>query len=264
MLPFVGDKTLTPQNGGNVKDRGSDWRGYLQLDSLEVISQTGVTKTTLVNERDVNIWIGPFVYNNSAVGKIKEIDISQLPNVEKTSDTEFYKALRTNTAEKQKYFVKLKDLLNLKTTNPDRFEELQRHAQAIYVEPAANYYLTPNTMLSVSYDLKAPLNLPLFDGYSPEDTSDTLVKDVAEVDGWNTFTAQTEERPVTESPEAGVYIAAPADKGYIGHYVWLDESYNAEFTDEADYYQKDGKGRWILEKATKDLDYDGGWQILFD
>ncbi|MDE5995334.1 MAG: hypothetical protein K2G56_00265 [Eubacterium sp.] len=257
VLPFVGDTTLTPQVGGVVKDRGSDWRGYLQLDSLQVTSQMGINQSTLVNDKDVTIWIGPFNYDNKAVGKIKEIKISDLPTVSQTADAEFYKTLRKSNAEKQKYFVKLTDLLNLKTANPDRFEELQRHAQAIYVEPAANYYLTPNTKLSVSYELKAPLNLPLFDGYSPEETSDTLVTDVSNVDGWNTFTAQTEERPVTESPEAGVYLAAPADKGYIGHYVWLDESYNAEFFDEADYYQKDGEGRWLLDKATKDLDYDG-------
>ncbi|MDE6111187.1 MAG: hypothetical protein K2F65_04635, partial [Eubacterium sp.] len=260
VLPFVGDTSLMEQEGGFVPSRGSDWRGYLQLESLEVISQTGNVKSVLQNDTQVDIWIGPFNYDSKAVGGIKEIDISKLPTVQQTSDKDFYISLRGKSTkamnEKKKYFVTLTDLLKLKNTNRDRFEELQRHAQAIYVETKENYYLASNTMLSVSYSLKAPLNLPLFDGYTPED-NDSLKVDVSDVDGWNTFTAQTEGQQVTESPEAGVYLAAPADKGYIGHYVWLDESYNAEFFDEADYYQKDGAGRWILEKATKDLNYDG-------
>lgn len=104
--------------------------------------------------------------------------------------------------------------------------------------------------MSVSYDLKAPLNLPLSKNCISEE-SETILQDTADSDSWNSFTAQSGDDKVTESPNAGVCLTAPSDRGYIGHYVWLDESYNAKFTDEADYYQRDGKGRWLLEKKTK-------------
>lgn len=96
--------------------------------------------------------------------------------------------------------------------------------------------------------------MPLSKKYTPED-SENILNATADVDGWNSFSAQSGSDKAVESPYAGVYTAAPADRGYIGHYVWLDESYNAKFTDEGEYIQRDG--RWLLNKATKDLDYDG-------
>ena len=255
VLPFVGDTQLVAQTSGYAASRGTDWRGWLNLASIEVKTQTGSEARTLKDGNDVHVWVGPFNYSGS---KIVKIPIEKLPDVSQTSSIAFYNQIRGESGaainEKCKYFVRLSDLLRLKTTNKEEYSELEKHAQAIYVEPLNNYFLASNTKLSVSYRLKAPLNMPLSKKYTPED-SENILNATADVDGWNSFSAQSGSDKAVESPYAGVYTAAPADRGYIGHYVWLDESYNAKFTDEGEYIQRDG--RWLLNKATKDLDYDG-------
>ena len=256
VLPFVGDTQLYAPTGFSTS-RGTDWRGWLNLESIKIEAVANGSSSTMTDGNNVNVWIGPFKYNGNTIEKT---DISDLPTLEQTSSVNFYKSIRGKTTsainEKKRYFVRLSDLLKLKTSDPEKFEELQKHAQAIYVEPTDDYYLSTKAKLSVSYDLKAPLNLPLSKNCISEE-SETILQDTADSDSWNSFTAQSGDDKVTESPNAGVCLTAPSDRGYIGHYVWLDESYNAKFTDEADYYQRDGKGRWLLEKKTKDLDYDG-------
>lgn len=251
VLPFVGDTQLVAQQTGEAPSRGTNWRGYLHLDSIKVKTQTGTEAKQMTDGKDVNIWVGPFKDNGTQITKLP---ISDLPNVDQTGSIEFYNELRGSDSEKQKYFVRLSKLLALRTSNPVLYSELEKHAQAIYVEPTEDYVLKANTKMSVSYKLKAPLNIPLSKNYVPED-SENILEATKDVDGWNSFVAQSDKDKAVESPFAGVYLAAPADRGYIGHYVWLDESYNAHFTDEGDYIQRDG--RWLLNKATKDLDYDG-------
>ncbi len=259
VLPYVGDTQLVPYSTDSVDERGSDWRGWLNLDSLEVVSQAPSAETTLTDGKDVNIWIGPFNYSGSDIVKI---DVTKLPTVIQTSSVDFYTSIRGEgskaVAEKKKYFVRLKDLLKLKISNPTKYEELEKHAQAIYVEPTESYVLGASTKLALSYSLRSPLNIPLSKKYIPEE-SENILQEAKDVDGWNSFSAQSEKDKPSESPYAGVYLAAPYDRGYIGHYVWLDESYNAQFTDEGEYIRQnsDGTGRWLLDKATKDLDYDG-------
>ena len=237
VLPFVGDTQLVAQQTGATPSRGTNWRGYLHLDSIKVKTQTGTEAKQMTDGSDVNIWVGPFKDNGTQITKLP---ISDLPNVDQTGSIEFYNDLRGSDSEKQKYFVRLSKLLALRTSNPVLYSELEKHAQAIYVEPTADYVLKANTKLSVSYQLKAPLNIPLSKNYVPED-SENILNATADVDGWNSFVAQSEKDKAVESPFAGVYLAAPADRGYIGHYVWLDESYNAHFTDEGDYIQRDGR-----------------------
>lgn len=256
VLPFVGDRTLITDTPRNTK-----WRGYIYLDSIEAEKQygtsSGVKTEKLVDGKTVQVWVGPFRKEN---GKITALEISDLPDFEKTKDKEFYKSIYGETAsaiaEKQKYFVRLSELLALKSSNPEQFEELQRSVQAVYAEPSSDFVLKGATKFTVTYSMKAPLNLPMYPEYVTEDDAD-LKKKVADHSGWNTFAAQSEDEPTTESPQAGVYLDAPADKGYIGHYVWLDESFNAQFTDEGEYFKRDADGRWLFSKATKDLDYDG-------
>lgn len=256
VLPFVGDKTIISDTPRNTK-----WRGYIYLDSIKVEKQygtiSGVKTEELEDGKTTHVWVGPFKKEN---GKITALEISDLPDFEQTRDKEFYKSIYGESdlaiAEKQKYFVRLSELLALKTSDPELYEELQRSVQAIYAEPISDFVLKGATKFTVSYNMKAPLNLPMYPEYVTEDDAD-LKKKVAEYSGWNTFAAQSEDEPTTESPQAGVYLDAPADKGYIGHYVWLDESYNAQFTDEGDYFKRDKDGRWLFNKATKDLDYDG-------
>ncbi len=256
VLPFEGDKTIITDTPRNTK-----WRGYLNLESITVGKEygtnTGVKKETLIDGQTANVWVGPFKKEN---GKIVAMEAADLPEFEKSKDKEFYKGIYGESssaiAEKQKYFVRLRELLALKSSDPKQYEDLQRAVQAIYVEPSEDFVLRGATKLTLTYKMKAPLNLPMYPDYITEDDAD-LKKNVADYSGWNTFAAQSEDEPTTESPQAGVYLDAPADKGYIGHYVWLDESYNAQFTDEGEYIKRDADGRWLFNKATKDLDHDG-------
>jgi len=71
--------------------------------------------------------------------------MENLPNVDLTSDKEFFKSIRgeglSQVNEKKKYFVRLRDILALKDKDPERYDEIERHVQAIYVEPLEDYYL---------------------------------------------------------------------------------------------------------------------------
>ena len=258
VLPYENDTSLIYiDDQNNVAQRGTNWRGYIRLDSIYVKSEkAGVATEELKDGVNANIWIGPFNYD--ARGNIVDIPMENLPKVDLTSDKEFFKSIRgeglAQVNEKKKYFVRLRDILALKDKDPESYDKIERYAQAIYVEPLADYYLGGSTKLSLSYDMKAPLNIPLYTGLVDEADPDLKIK-VQNFDSWNSFAAQTGDEVVTESAYAGVYLAAPSDKGYIGHYVWLDENYNADFTDEGDYIKQGG--RLILNKPTKDVDYDG-------
>ncbi len=255
VLPYKNDVSSILNSGEAIR-RGSDWRGFLNLDSIKVksVSGDGIT-TDMTDGRDVNIWIGPFNYSGSS---IKAIPVENLPSPEQTSKKDFYVSILGNGAaavrEKQKYFVRLADLLKLKTTNRALYDALEREAQAIYAEPSDNYVLSSRTKFSLSYSLRAPLNIPMYPDYIAEDDPELKTK-VSGYDGWNNFVGQYGENAPLSSSDAGVYLATPADKGYIGHYVWLDENYSGTFTDDGDYIKQGG--RWILNEATKDLDYDG-------
>ena len=258
VLPYENDISLIKIDDlGNVAQRGTNWRGYIKLDSIYVKSdKAGVGTEELKDGVNANIWIGPFNYD--ARGNIIDIPMENLPDVELTSDKEFFKSIRgegvSQVNEKKKYFVRLRDILALKNKDSERYDEIERHTQAIYVEPLEDYYLGGSTKLSLSYDMKAPLNIPLYTGLVDEADPDLKIK-VQNFDSWNSFAAQTGDEVVTESAYAGVYLATPSDKGYIGHYVWLDENYNADYTDEGDYIKQGG--RWILDEPSKDVDYDG-------
>lgn len=120
VLPFVGDTQLVAQTSGYLASRGTDWRGWLNLASIEVKTQTGSEARTLKDGNDVHVWVGPFNYSGS---KIVKIPIEKLPDVSQTSSIAFYNQIRGESGaainEKCKYFVRLSDLLRLKTTNKE-------------------------------------------------------------------------------------------------------------------------------------------------
>ncbi len=256
VLPYADDIRLTTITGQPEK-RGSVWRGYVRLSTIAVEVRTGTGDArNLEDGKDVNIWVGPFQMKN---GEIVPIDMKNLPKLSLTTSSEFYKSIRGEgeaaLREKGKYFVRLSEMLALKDTDPEKYEELERHVQAIYAEPEASFVLGANTKMTLVYRMKAPLNLPLYNGYTPEESLSVKL-DAADFSGWNSFVTQTGDLAVQESSNAGVYLDAPADRGYIGYYVWLDDNYSSVFTDEAQYeHRKDG--RWILKKKTKDLNEDG-------
>ncbi len=256
VLPYADDIRLTTITGQPEK-RGSVWRGYVRLSTVAVEVRTGTEDARKMEDgKDVNIWVGPFQMKN---GEIVPIDRKNLPKLAQTTSSDFYKSIRGEgeaaLREKGKYFVRLSEMLALKDTEPEKYEELERHVQAIYAEPEASFVLGANTKMTLVYQMKAPLNLPLYNGYTPEESLSVKL-DAADFSGWNSFVTQTGDLAVQESSNAGVYLDAPADRGYIGYYVWLDDNYSSVFTDEAQYeHRKDG--RWILKKITKDLNEDG-------
>ncbi|MFR5078035.1 MAG: hypothetical protein ACLTDX_08370 [[Clostridium] innocuum] len=150
-------------------------------------------------------------------------------------------------------------LKGAKATLPaEEYEDLIRNIQAICVEPNKDFKLNGGSKLQLEYKLHAPLNLPGYPGVIDENmVNQELTNAVKEYTGWNTFTTQNGDDKPSISPRAGVFLDAPKDRGYIGHYVWLDQSYNAKFTDEGEYLKRDSDGRWLLNNANVDLDYDG-------
>lgn len=262
VLPYADDITT----GGTARD--SKWRGFLNIDSIQVqkhyaksaVDGGGLVKEPLEDGRDVTIWIGPFKKEN---GKLVKLDIADLPSPEFTNESEWYKALYgTSTdamAKKQSFMVKLSDLKGAKATLPaEEYEDLIRNIQAIYVEPNKDFKLNGGSKLQLEYKLHAPLNLPGYPDVIDENmVNQELTNAVKEYTGWNTFTTQNGDDKPSISPRAGVFLDAPKDRGYIGHYVWLDQSYNAKFTDEGEYLKRDSDGRWLLNNANVDLDYDG-------
>ncbi len=94
VLPYENDISLIKIDDlGNVAQRGTNWRGYIKLDSIYVKSdKAGVGTEELKDGVNANIWIGPFNYD--ARGNIIDIPMENLPDVELTSDKEFFKSIR--------------------------------------------------------------------------------------------------------------------------------------------------------------------------
>lgn len=262
VLPYPEDMTT------NGTSRESKWRGFLDADSLEVQKHYtknaadggGLVKEPLEDGKDVTIWIGPFKKENGRIIKLTKDD---LPSAAETKEKDWYQELYGTKAEavakKQSFMITLRDLKAQKNTlSADEYEDLTRNIQAIYVEPNSDFMLQGGSKLQLTYKLHAPLNLPGYPGVIDENMGNQEITNaVKDYTGWNTFTTHNGNDEPSISPRAGVFLDAPSDRGYIGHYVWLDKSYNAKFSDEGDYLKRNSDGRWLLNKATVDLDGDG-------
>ena len=262
VLPYADDITT----GGTARD--SKWRGFLNIDSIKVqkhyaksaVDGGGLVKEPLEDGRDVTLWVGPFKKEN---GKIVKLAIADLPSPEFTNESDWYKSLYGTSADaltkKQSFMVKLSDLKGVQAAlSVEEYEDLIRNIQVIYVEPNKDFKLNGGCKLQLEYKLHAPLNLPGYPGVIDENmVNQELTDAVKEYTGWNTFTTQNGDDKPSISPRAGVFLDAPKDRGYIGHYVWLDKNYNAKFTDEGEYLKRDSDGRWLFNEANVDLDYDG-------
>lgn len=262
VLPYPQDTTT------NGTERDSKWRGFLDVDSIDVQKHYtksaadggGLVKDTLEDGKDVHIWVGPFKKES---GRIIKLTKDELPWAEETKNKDWYQGLYGTTAEavmkKQSFMVTLRDLKAAKNTlSADEYEDLIRNIQAIYVEPNQDFMLNGGSKLQLTYKLHAPLNLPGYPGVIDENMGNQEITNaVKDYTGWNTFTTQNGNDEPSISPRAGVFLDAPSDRGYIGHYVWLDKNYNAKFSDEGDYLKRDSDGRWLLNKTAVDLDGDG-------
>ena len=136
-MPYKDDISLIKiDDQGNVSSReertGEAISGLIPF--MLNRKKAGIGNEELKDGVNANIWIGPFNYD--ARGNIVDIPMENLPNVDLTSDKEFFKSIRgeglSQVNEKKKYFVRLRDILALKDKDPERYDEIERHVQAIY------------------------------------------------------------------------------------------------------------------------------------
>ena len=103
---------------GFSTSRGTDWRGWLNFGSIKIEAVANGSSSIMTDGNNANVWIGPFKYNGNTIEKT---DISDLPTLEQTSSVDFYKSIRGKTTsainKKKRYFVRLSDLLKLKTSD---------------------------------------------------------------------------------------------------------------------------------------------------
>lgn len=268
VLPYYGDKNIVNVDTvtGLPLDRNSMWRGWLDPESLRVIETQAPASGGIVThdlQLDVNYkaWLGPL---KKTGGQITIQDVGSLPVYDDTRSHAFYEEMFKDTAKRAEYFVELKDVLALKASDPELYEQVSKAVQAIWVQVETNsdgseFELGGQTKVEMKYAMKAPLNSDQAMGVDAANTANTdLLNQMKDFLSWNTFatTAIKNYNQVLESSRAGVYLAAPQERGYLGSYVWLDSSFDGSFLDEGSYERKDG-GRWVLKNPTVDLDGDG-------
>lgn len=262
VLPHIGDSMIALD-----AERNSKWSGWVLPNTIKVKksapSTSGLVTTEMVDGTDCEIWVGPFTKEN---GKIVAISVEDLPEVAQTSVSQFYEDAYVNkNGIKDKYFVKLSEILALESTDPELYLTLSKSIMAIWAQIADKeaLRLDGSGKYELEYSLHAPLNLPQYPGAITSDMNDdTIRQSVVEYTGWNTYVSHAtealsgeEKNMLNESKQAGVYLNAPVEKGYIGSYVWFDENYNAVIDEAA--YERRSDGRLLYKNATKDLDHDG-------
>ncbi len=270
VLPHVDDRSIqNVEDGGDKndpdakgKERNSNWSGWVKPDTIKVTKRTVDESTPIIDGEDGEIWLGPFSYSS---GTIVPTGIETLPAYNDTKTEEFYKYMYGNTEgySKDAYFVKLSDLLKIKDTDITKYEELSKNVMAIWVQldEKEETAFKGNTTFELEYSLEAPLNIPHFQGVTDKSDTDTEVLiETVDYQGWNTYAVHASnaisgDPNSFESPRAGVFPGKPADRGYIGSYVWYDEDFEGD-VDEGTYTRRED-GRLIFEEETKDLDFDG-------
>ncbi|MCU6761032.1 Serine-aspartate repeat-containing protein D precursor [uncultured Roseburia sp.] len=266
VLPDTGDYQIknTDSSTGAKVPRNSKWHGWILPDTIKVVDYQVLpggseTEEHQVDPSDYEIWVGPMVKQPD--GTVRVGDVSDLPTQEELNKKETYDILRSSTAEKSRYFVKLSDIQNL----PEGMEKetLVKSIRAVWVQMKDNVSLDANERLKLVFSMHSPLNLPAYPG-TVSLSSDETVKDpnleynetVAEYSGWNTFVSHWDSDRI-ENVKAGVYVNAPSGRGYIGSYIWNDADYSGVPDDgEGEYAAEEKTGRIHLKNRTTDLDFD--------
>lgn len=161
--------------------------------------------------------------------------------------------------------VNINDLRAYIENNPEQEAELLKGIQFVWAKLLdTKLYLSALGWIRMTVDMRAPLNLPKYNGNitgKPEfdmnldedaDNADAAAR-LAEVTQWNSFAQRITRdgirdtnRSFIETHLAGTFIDAPDKKGYIGDYVWIDPDWN---TDQDDTKGKlvgiDGYGRVV-------------------
>ena len=271
VLPYNDDHEIMNGTGAS-KDtpipRNSNWHGWIKPDSIQVTQYSPASTGTpaaqqIIDPKDYEVWVGPIVKED---GKYVNKGIEGLPSRDMMADLSTYNRLIDDDSEKQQYFVKLNDLL--KETSGAEQENLIKAIRSLWVEMNdEEMKIEPACRLELSYDMHEPINVERYMG-TPVVSGDQTSVDVTQAyndivaanSGWNTFISKSgvDKTSVLENIKAGVYVNAPAERGYIGSYVWEDADYSAKPDDgEGGYGTVDGMSRVKLKNRTTDLDFDG-------
>ncbi len=284
ILPYAGDVSINGslQSDGEYRanSRGSMWKGYLDIDSIKVNTynrEIGIPSEILkyyeVPKEHYKVYVGPFTSDGSG-GYIPKVDSEGnpiLPSLNSRSDDDFYAEINEakpgNILETD--FIELE---TLKNSGFENYDELVRNITSIVVrfnEPE-EWILYGQGRYELIYTMRAPLNLPAYPGDLPTGlSSDELEKEYANYVSWNTMVGASTpynvlgdlsgtgvEYQFPESKPSGVFINAPANRGYIGDYVWYDDNADG-ITNEAIYSNESYSNRQTLDMYNQDFDGDG-------
>ncbi len=271
VLPHVGDTYVyqtTYQDGESVESpRESTWNGWLDIDSL-VVKEGG--SGTLVDSENYTIWVGPIVKakDGSCSLQYDTDGMPVLPDAMYVNDPNKIQKLATDDTEKAQYFVKLDELKTaMNAMSAAEQENLIKGIRAIWLQMKDEYRIGSYGRLELSYEMRAPLNVPKYVGTVAVDDTSTVAPEVQikeavkDYTGWNTFLTRAYSLINTtysmrEEAVTGVYVDAPSNRGYIGSYVWSDVDFDG-LIDEGTYADTYGIGRDVLVEAKYDLDGDG-------
>ncbi len=303
ILPYENDVHVANGDGSNPTNRRSTWNGWINdLNSIKLTmadptgSQGGDRE---LGPAEAQLWIGPFDFDatTDVVVPLEEDALPQIwslrNDVNKLSYmNERHVNIGTNAEQKMResHFVKLDELKAYCGRHPEQAEKLRKAARGIWAEIISEpLYLPKVGNFQLTYEMHAPLNLPKYlgstNGQASVDMSEAvsggLAVRLAQVTQWNSFAQRINQKSgsnadrtafLLEDPEAGAYIDAPSQRGYVGDYVWVDTNWN-ELQDDVNTsvsgtttddlgrttaYHRGDNGRFLLS-TDKTFDEDGNW-----
>ena len=189
----------------------------------------------------------------------------------------------------------LKDYIEAHPTEADKLLKSIRFVWGKLTDDNIN--LPPQGYVTLQYRLHTPLNLPKYTGnltgdpifdmnldISQPDLNPDLAERLAEVTQWNTYAQRVttngrmsgndELVELREVSQAGVFVNAPDDRGYLGDYVWMDPDWDGLQNDtlgdtvkdalgrETTYHQA-ANGRFLISTDKTVDDETGQWTGLY-
>ena len=306
VLPHQDDTQVFNSPGGEPVERDSQWNGWIDdLDSIKLLlfdpSDSSQPEGRVLDEAkgEAKIWVGPIKTEGDKLVPQTETSLPKLYAMGSTSEKLAWLNARYHDSSdlmRADGFVELDELKAYIEAHPDEAEKLKKSIRAVWAQVDDDKLFIPSQgYVRLAYDLHTPLNLPkylgnltgdpVFDMNLDDDNPDLnpdLAARLAETVQWNSFlqrvneggpTADANARTV-ENVEAGVFVDAPDERGYIGDYVWMDPDWNTyqddtegELTTDAlgrqTTYHKGENGRWTLSTDKSIDEATGLWTGLY-
>lgn len=263
-----------------------------------------------LDEHEAEIWVGP--YNRRVDGSLtpmteQEIlvfnsdpEIRDLKGSARTKMNAIFTDLKNGSHDsadlRAAHMIPLSELkAACEKASPDDALKLKKGLRAIWAQVSAdNFNVPPQGYFQLTYHMHTPLNLPKYlgnttgssgydmdiDSEHPDQNTD-MAKRLAQTSQWNSFIQRINRNGasgdanagIEENALAGVFVDAPAERGYIGDYVWIDPDWNTNQDDTEgevakDYlgrdttYHKGANGRWTFA-TDKDITPDGKWAPFY-